>query len=83
VPIKTRFTGATFEQMAHLVKGAKGREALEKGDLDAGLIWAGQVQGLIHDIPTVGDLISRNMRDAEEIISARLAGMLGGRSLAN
>jgi nitronate monooxygenase len=54
--------------------GAKGREALESGNLDAGLVWAGQVQGLIHDIPSCAELIARIMSEAEEIIQSRLAG---------
>lgn len=67
---------ATFENIAHLVKGALGKEALEDGNLDAGLIWAGQVQGLIHDIPTCADLISRIVREAEILIRQRLAGLM-------
>ena len=67
---------ARFEDVAHLVRGAQGRVLLETGDLDAGLVWAGQVQGLIHDIPTVGDLIRRIVREATEIISSRLSGFL-------
>jgi nitronate monooxygenase len=67
---------AEFEQVRPLVSGAKGRVALETGDVDAGLIWAGQVQGLIHDVPTCADLIARIVRDAEAIIRGRLAGML-------
>lgn len=67
---------AVFEDIRPLVSGAKGREALETGNIDAGLVWAGQVQGLIHDIPTCADLISRIMRDAEQIITTRLAGMV-------
>jgi hypothetical protein len=35
--------------------------------------WAGQAQGLIHDVPSCADLIDRIVRDAEEIISRRLA----------
>ncbi len=62
----------TFEDIRPLVSGAKGRIALETGDLDAGLIWAGQIQGLIHDIPTCRDLIVRIVRDAERIITSRL-----------
>ena len=31
-----------FEDIQHLVKGADGRKALESGDLNAGLIWAGR-----------------------------------------
>ena len=70
--------GATFEMVAPLVKGARGRHALETGDLDAGLIWAGQVQGLIHDIPTVAELVGRIIRDAEQIIDKRLSDMTTG-----
>ena len=67
---------ASFEQVAHLVRGVKGRELLETGNLDAGLVWAGQVQGLIHDIPTCAALIARIMADAEQIIRGRLAGLV-------
>ena len=63
---------AKFDDVAHLVKGAQGRVALETGDVDAGLIWAGQVQGLIHDIPTVAELIGRMVREATAIIDQRL-----------
>jgi len=70
--------GAVFEDVRPLVSGQKGREALETGDLDAGLIWAGQIQGLIHDVPTCRELIERIMRDAEAIIRGRLAGFVRG-----
>ncbi|HVL01523.1 MAG TPA: nitronate monooxygenase family protein [Dongiaceae bacterium] len=68
---------AKFENVHHLVKGADGRKALETGDLDAGLIWAGQVQGLINDIPTVAELIDRIVREAKDVIQARLNPVLG------
>ncbi|MFT4054574.1 MAG: nitronate monooxygenase family protein [Novosphingobium sp.] len=68
--------GAVFEDIRPLVSGAKGRTALETGDIDAGLVWAGQVQGLIHDIPTCAELVGRIVRDAEGIILSRLAGMV-------
>lgn len=67
---------AKFEDIHAFVAGAKGRAALETGDIDAGLIWAGQVQGLINDIPTCKVLIDRIMADAESIIRGRLQGML-------
>lgn len=69
--------GARFEDVAELVRGSKGRELLRTGDLDSGIFWAGMVQGLIHDIPTVRELMDRIMREAEEIILSRLAGMVG------
>jgi NADH:quinone reductase (non-electrogenic) len=68
--------GSTFEDVADLVRGAKGRELLETGNMDAGLFWAGQVQGLIKDIPTVGELIQRIMAEAEIIMRSRLGAML-------
>lgn len=68
---------SVFEDIRPLVSGAKGREALQTGDIDVGLVWAGQIQGLIHDIPTCKELIDRIIRDAESIITGRLATMLG------
>jgi NAD(P)H-dependent flavin oxidoreductase YrpB (nitropropane dioxygenase family) len=67
---------AVFEDIRPLVGGARGREALETGKLDAGLIWAGQVQGLIHDVPTCDELLRRIVGDAEDIIAGRLASLL-------
>ena len=67
---------AVFEDIRPLVGGALGRKALETGDLDAGLIWAGQIQGLIHDIPTCQVLLDRIVADAEAIIKGRLAAMV-------
>jgi NADH:quinone reductase (non-electrogenic) len=63
---------ATFESVAHLVRGANGRAALETGDLSKGIIWAGQVQALIRDVPSVKDLIERIVHEAREAIEARL-----------
>jgi NAD(P)H-dependent flavin oxidoreductase YrpB (nitropropane dioxygenase family) len=68
---------ARFEDVQSLVRGAQGRVLLETGDLDAGLVWAGQVQGLIHDIPTVAELMERIVREATEIIRGRLQRVLG------
>jgi len=72
-----RQPGAKFEDVQPYVSGAKGRVALDTGDLDAGLVWAGQVQGLIRDVPTCAELVQRIMREAEEIIGSRLPAMLG------
>ncbi len=68
--------GAKFEEVKHLVAGVRGRAGPESGDVDAGIWSAGMVQGLIHDIPTVKELVDRIVAEAESIISRRLAGML-------
>jgi NADH:quinone reductase (non-electrogenic) len=47
------------------------------GKMDAGAWSCGMVVGLIHDIPTVKELIDRIMVDAERIIRERLMGFLG------
>ncbi|MBF6127797.1 NAD(P)H-dependent flavin oxidoreductase [Nocardia brasiliensis] len=65
--------GGTFDDVRDLVAGARGRRVFEEGDLDAGIWSAGQVQGLIHDIPTCAELITRIVAEAEGLITARLA----------
>jgi len=73
--------GAQFADIRALVSGAKGRVALSEGDVNAGLIWAGQVQGLIHDVPTCKELVERIVNDAERIISKRLSGATQKRAM--
>jgi nitronate monooxygenase len=68
--------GKPFEDVADLVKGVRGREGLISGDANHGIWTAGMVQGLIHDIPTCAELLSRMVADAENIIRSRLRGML-------
>ncbi len=46
------------------------------GEMDAGAWSCGMVVGLIHDIPTVKELIDRIMSEAEQLILGRLAGFL-------
>ena len=71
VDIESR--GCEFADIQHLVAGARGRTVFEMGDLDAGIWTAGQSQGLIDDIPTVRELVSRMVTEAESIITGRLA----------
>jgi len=73
--IEMERAGASFDQVRDLVKGTRGREGLEKGDIDFGIWSAGMVQGLIRDVPSVKALIERIMAEAEAIIDDRLARM--------
>lgn len=68
VAIERRPGGAKFEDVRDLVSGARGRVVFEKGDPDYGIWTAGLVLGLIKDIPTCEELLSRIEREAEEII---------------
>jgi NAD(P)H-dependent flavin oxidoreductase YrpB (nitropropane dioxygenase family) len=61
--------GGVFEDVRELVAGARGRTVYETGDVDAGIWTAGMVVGLIHDIPTCADLVSRMVAEAESLIA--------------
>ena len=70
--------GAKFEDIQHLVSGQRGKVVYSEGDPDHGIWSAGLVQGLIHDIPTVQELLTRIVSEAEGIIRGRLSGFVSG-----
>jgi nitronate monooxygenase len=67
-----------FEDIIAEVAGVYPKIMVE-GEMDAGAWSCGMVAGLIHDIPTVQELMDRIMKEAEDIISGTLAGMLAGK----
>ncbi|KAJ5702574.1 hypothetical protein N7488_010122 [Penicillium malachiteum] len=58
-----------FSVMAPHVSGKRGREVFINGDKDFGVWTAGQVIGLIHDIPTCAVLLERIEKEALEAVS--------------
>ena len=64
-----------FEDIIKEVSGVYPKVMLE-GDMDAGAWSCGMVAGLIHDIPTVKELVDRIMEEAEDLIKQRLEGLL-------
>jgi len=50
-------------------------KVMRDGDVEAGAWSCGMVAGLIHDIPSVKELIDRIMSQADSLIKQRLAGM--------
>ena len=64
-----------FEDIIEEVAGVYPK-VMQDGDMDAGAWSCGMVVGLIHDIPTCKALIDRIMKEADEIIQQRLAGLL-------
>jgi NADH:quinone reductase (non-electrogenic) len=60
-------SGASIEEIGPKVSGAKGRRVYEEGD----------IQGLIHDIPTCAVLVRRIVDEAEAIIEQRLMALTG------
>ena len=65
-------SGGKFEDVRDLVAGVRGRAVFDSGDPEAGIWTAGTVQGLIHDIPTVGELVERIVTEAEALIAGLL-----------
>ena len=64
--------GADFQGVRELVIGARGRTVFESGDIEAGVWSVGQAQGLVHDVPAVGELVERIVRQAEDMIASRM-----------
>jgi len=76
---KERTLGASlrFEDILEEVAGVYPR-IMTDGEMEAGAWSCGMVAGLIHDIPTVKELIDRIMVEANAIIGQRLARFVSG-----
>ncbi|MCP4675278.1 MAG: nitronate monooxygenase [Deltaproteobacteria bacterium] len=59
--------GAGIEEIASLIGGQSGKQLLETGAFDEGIISVGQVIGLIKDVPSVRELVDRIISEAKEI----------------
>lgn len=65
--------GSTFEDIAELASGVRGRAGvLRDGDVEGGMWWAGQTQGLIDYVDSCEAVVRNIVREAEEIIAVRL-----------
>ncbi|KAF9894862.1 hypothetical protein FE257_004483 [Aspergillus nanangensis] len=62
--IEKNSTTGEFSEVAPFVSGKRGRQVFLNGDPDFGVWTAGQVIGLIHDIPTCQDLLARIEKEA-------------------
>jgi nitronate monooxygenase len=71
-----RRQNTTFADLKPLVSGERGRRIYETGDTDDGTFPAGLAIGLIHDIPTCEELVTRMIAQARDLIHRRLATMM-------
>ena len=62
-----------IEDIVPYVSGLVGKEMLEDGQMDKGVLSAGQSMGFIRDIPTCRELLDRIMKAAEEIIQEKFS----------
>jgi nitronate monooxygenase len=67
-------TDLKFEDIIEEVAGVYPK-IMKTGDMDAGAWSCGMVAGLIHDKPTVKQLIDNIMAEANTIINQRLIGL--------
>ncbi|ANU22779.1 NAD(P)H-dependent flavin oxidoreductase [Planococcus donghaensis] len=57
----------TYEALKEYISGEANKRFIYNGDKDQGFGWAGQVTGLIKNVPTVQELIAGMVKQAEEI----------------
>ncbi len=62
-----------IEDIVPYVSGLVGKEMLEDGQMDKGVLSVGQSMGFIRDIPTCRELLDRIMKEAEEIIQEKFS----------
>ncbi|MGD6871752.1 NAD(P)H-dependent flavin oxidoreductase [Sutcliffiella horikoshii] len=56
-----------YEGLKDFISGTANKRYIYDGEADSGYAWAGQVMGLIEDVPSVDQLLSRMVKDAENI----------------
>jgi NADH:quinone reductase (non-electrogenic) len=56
-----------YEKLKHFISGSANKRYIYDGVEEEGFAWAGQVMGLIKDVPTVEELFTRIITKAEQI----------------
>ncbi len=59
---------AGFDEIYPVVSGDNAKKMFDQGELGAGIVACGQGIGMVHDIPTVKELLSRMMAEAGEAV---------------
>ncbi|KAH6633804.1 putative 2-nitropropane dioxygenase family oxidoreductase [Boeremia exigua] len=81
VRIERESATGEFSEIAPIVSGAKGREVLVGGDVQHGVWYAGQVMGVIKDIPTCAELFARIEEEASGTVSSLTRAVHGSPTL--
>lgn len=56
-----------YDELKEYISGMANKRYIYDGNIEEGFAWAGQVMGLISDIPSVNEFITRTVIEAEEI----------------
>ena len=67
---------ATISDIKQYMSGLEGKKMIDSGDLNQGVFSAGQVVGMIRDVPTVQELFDRIVGEATELMTHQLPGMV-------
>ncbi|KAJ5104741.1 hypothetical protein NUU61_002088 [Penicillium alfredii] len=67
--VEKESTTGEFKEIGPFVSGQRGRQVFLNGDVNFGVWTAGQVIGLIHDIPTCNELLTRIEKEALEAMN--------------
>ncbi|WP_404449879.1 nitronate monooxygenase family protein [Sutcliffiella horikoshii] len=65
--LKLEQEAAGYEGLKEFISGTANKRYIYDGSTDSGYAWAGQVMGLIEDVPSVEQLLSRMVKEAENI----------------
>ena len=66
VRLERRQGGCEFAEVRPLVSGERGKRAFAEGEIDAGIVSAGMVIGLLDDIPSCAELLERMVEECRE-----------------
>ncbi len=69
VRLERREGGCEFAEVRPLVAGARGKSVFAGGEIDAGIVSAGMVIGLLDDIPSCAELLDRMVAECRERLS--------------
>ena len=67
---------ATIDDIKQYMSGLEGKKMIETGNLNQGVFSAGQVIGMIRDVPTVQELFDRIVGEATELMTMQLPGIV-------
>ncbi|MGY3714072.1 NAD(P)H-dependent flavin oxidoreductase [Sutcliffiella cohnii] len=62
--------GKGYEELKEYISGTANKRFIYEGEVHKGFGWAGQVMGLINDVPTVEELIHSIVKEGEKIRKA-------------
>ena len=66
--------GAKLEELFPMIEGARGKRSYISGDTNDSILYCGQVAGLIHEIPSVKEIIDNIISEAK-LVGQRLQSM--------